>query len=163
MVWALSHFHYLKTSKILEKVQRRATKFILQDYVSDYKYRLISLQLLPINMWLDMQDVMFVIKCLKDPPDNFNILNYISFTNTNTRSSTKNKMSYNFKRTTIGRHFYFNRIIRLWNSLPEFDLQKSVLRLKSQLKNITWNYFITNFDPQITCTFPCSNCHLLCN
>ena len=161
MVWALSHFHYLKTSKILEKVQRRATKFILQDYVSDYKYRLISLQLLPINMWLDMQDVMFVIKCLKDPPDNFNILNYISFTNTNTRSSMKNKMSYNFKRTTIGRHFYFNRIIRLWNSLPEFDLQKSVL------KNITWNYFITNFDPQITCTFhlqcPCSNCHLLCN
>ena len=29
--------------------------------------RLISLHLLPINVWLDMQGVMFVIKCLKDP------------------------------------------------------------------------------------------------
>ena len=47
--------------KNLEKVQRRATKFILQDYASDYKYRLISLHLLLINMRLDVQDVMFVI------------------------------------------------------------------------------------------------------
>ena len=33
---------------LLEKVQRRATKVILNDYTSDYKSRLIKLQLLPL-------------------------------------------------------------------------------------------------------------------
>ena len=39
--------HLLKDVKNLERVQRRATKFILQDFSSDYKSRLISLGLLP--------------------------------------------------------------------------------------------------------------------
>jgi len=33
----------IKDTIILEKVQRRATKFILADYVSDYKTRLLRL------------------------------------------------------------------------------------------------------------------------
>ena len=33
---------------ILEKIQRQATKFILSDYVSDYKTRLLKLDLVPL-------------------------------------------------------------------------------------------------------------------
>lgn len=34
----------------IKKLQRRATKFILNDYVSDYRARLIKLDLLPLMM-----------------------------------------------------------------------------------------------------------------
>jgi len=37
----------------LERVQRRSTKFILNDYMADYKSRLRSLRLLPIMLWFD--------------------------------------------------------------------------------------------------------------
>ena len=36
-----------KDIKLIENVQRRATKFILNDYSSDYKLRLLKLNLFP--------------------------------------------------------------------------------------------------------------------
>ena len=40
--------YLIKDTLILEKIQRQATKFILSDYVSDYKTRLLKLDLLPL-------------------------------------------------------------------------------------------------------------------
>ena len=45
----------LKDIIMLETVQKRSTKFILQDYTSDYKSRLIQLNLLPLMYWYDLQ------------------------------------------------------------------------------------------------------------
>ena len=98
--------HLVKDVRNLESVQQRATKFILQDFTMDYKARLISLALLPVSMWLGLQDILFLIKCIKDHSDNFNILDYVSIRNSSTRSSTK-KMMYNHRRTTIGRHYAY--------------------------------------------------------
>ena len=53
----------------LERIQRRATKYILNDFHSD-KHRLLSLRLLPLMMQLELFDILFFIHCLKDP-DNF--------------------------------------------------------------------------------------------
>ena len=39
----------VKDLQIIEKVQRRATKFILSDYSSDYKSCLIALGILPLS------------------------------------------------------------------------------------------------------------------
>ena len=148
--------HLAKDITNLERVQRRATKFILQNKSLDYKERLVSLLLLPINMWLE---------CLKDPPDNFG--QYVSFCKANTRSSAKGKMEYHYKRTSLGRHYYFNRVVRLWNALPEIELEASARLIKIQISKFLWNHFITNFDPDNHCTYhlrcPCSNCHLLAN
>ena len=44
MIWRPN---LIKDIKCLETVQRRATKFILSDYSSDYRVRLLSLNLLP--------------------------------------------------------------------------------------------------------------------
>lgn len=41
--------------------------------------------------------------------------------------STKRKL------TSLGRHFYFNRIVCLWNALPPIDLEKSAAVLKNHL------------------------------
>ena len=48
-------------------VQRRATKYILNDFTSDYKDRLISLELLPLMMFYELLDIMFFVKSLKAP------------------------------------------------------------------------------------------------
>ena len=52
--------HLIKDILNIERVQRRATKYILNDYVSDYKTRLLKLKLLPLMYFLEIQDIMFV-------------------------------------------------------------------------------------------------------
>ena len=69
----------------LERVQRRVAKFILNDYISSYKSRLQQLNLLPLMYIYELNDLMFLIKSLNTPTDNFNIRNFISF-NTNSTS-----------------------------------------------------------------------------
>ena len=147
--------------KRLEQVQRRATKFILNDYSSSYKARLVHLQLLPLMHWFEFLDIMFRIK---DPPDNFNIFEFIQFVSSSTRSGSNNKLVISLTRSSKVRHFYFNRIARLWNRLPHFDLSLSLLAIKHNIYSILWQNFVHHFESDSTCTFhlvcPCNNCHL---
>ena len=45
---------------LLERVQRRATKYILSDYTSDYKTCLIKLNLLPLMYIYELLDILFL-------------------------------------------------------------------------------------------------------
>ena len=66
---------YLLTDiELLEKVQKRATKYILNDYTSCYKQRLPRLELLPLMYIYDLADIMFFVKSVKFPSDKFNYL-----------------------------------------------------------------------------------------
>ena len=48
---------------LVEKVQRRATRFILKNSSNlSYKDRLIKLKLLPLNYWLEYLDLVFFFK-----------------------------------------------------------------------------------------------------
>ena len=51
----------LKDTKPIESLQRRATKYILNDYTSDYRSRLIKFQLLPLSMLLELNDICFFL------------------------------------------------------------------------------------------------------
>ena len=79
--------YLLKDIELIEKVQRRATKFILFDYTSDYRTRLTQLGMLPLMYIYKISDILFFIKSLKTPTDKFNILNYVNFNTGSTRSS----------------------------------------------------------------------------
>ena len=79
--------YLLSDIKLIEKVQKRATKYILCDYTSDYKSRLMRLNLLPLMYIYDLNDIMFFINSVKSPSDKFNILDYIEFTFGTTRSA----------------------------------------------------------------------------
>ena len=57
----------------IEKIQRRATKYILNDYNSSYKTRLIQLKLLPLMYLFDFNDLIFFVKSYKFPSYNFDI------------------------------------------------------------------------------------------
>ena len=168
-----SHFVYssqlwcpllARDSADLERVQRRASKYILQDYTSSYKQRLVALNLLPLSLWLELLDLMFLVKCLLHPSDNFNILDYVSFVNSASRRATCGKLAYKYTRTSTSRHYYFNRVVRLWNAVPAIDLSKSLASIKARLTEYFWDYFKSTYDLEVRCSHhiccPCPNCHL---
>ena len=47
----------IKHMRLFEQVQRRTTKYILNDFTSDYKTRLLKLQLLPLMYTFDLSDI----------------------------------------------------------------------------------------------------------
>ena len=53
---------YVKDISCLERIQRRSTKYILNDYSTNYKSRLQTLNLLPIALWLDLHNLLFLVK-----------------------------------------------------------------------------------------------------
>ena len=134
---------------LLERVQRHATKYILSDYTSNYKARLLSLHILPLMYWLELHDILYLVKALKFPSDNMPILRYISFSKSNTQSSCHNRLQHNYCRTSVSHHFYFNRIVRLWNKLPSIDLSRSIPSIKYNLISHLWEHFNIHFDPTI--------------
>ena len=147
----------LKDIQKIERVQRRATKYVLNDYENDYKQRLIKLHLLPIMYFYELQDIMYLVKCIKHPPDNFELMDYITFATSNTRFGTSNKLKYNFRRTVSTKHFYFNRIVKLWNFVPPIDTSLTFHSIKSNVFKFFWSYFLANFDPEKVCSY-----HVLC-
>lgn len=125
----------------LERIQRRATKYILGNYSSSYKERLQSLDMLPLMYWLELNDIVYFISAIKYPSDNVSILQYVSFSNLSTQSSVQHKLKHNFCRTTTSHHFYFNRHVRLWNKLPAINITRSVPLIKREIINHLRNHF----------------------
>ena len=116
--------------------------------------------------WLELQDLMFLIKCIKDPFDNFNISIHITFINSTTRASRINHLQHNYCRSTTVCHFHFNRIASLWNSLvSHIDLSLSIHIIKWNIVTALWNHFLLNFNPNNPCTFhyicPFSSCSII--
>ena len=58
----------------LETVQRRASKFVLNDYSMDYRNRLKVLKLLPLMYHLELNDIMLAVRCFKSPEEHFNLM-----------------------------------------------------------------------------------------
>ena len=79
---------------MIEQLQRRATKFILNDYESDYYDHLLRLNLLPIMYTSELADIVFAIKFMKAPSSNFDITRYLSFTAGSTRSAAQGKLKH---------------------------------------------------------------------
>ena len=111
-----------------ERVQQQATKYILNDFTSDYKSRLIQTQLLPLTYILDLNDVMFFIKSLHNHHDGFNINDYIKFATSNTRSASSNKLHQTRSTNNTSKHFYFNHLPRIWNTLLIIDLNLTTIQ-----------------------------------
>ena len=146
-----------------EHIQQRATKYILNDFHSDYKHRLLSLRLLPLMMQLELFDILFFIRCLKDPDDShsLSIFSYVHFSEGSTRSSTHLKLKHSLSKSNTTGHFYFNRLPQLWNSLPPINLGLSISTKKNDLLRVFWTHFSSHFNSSIPCSFhylcPCAN------
>ena len=95
------HPHLLKDIINLEKIQHRATKYILNDFTCDYRSHLIAVNILPLMMQLELYNAMFFIRSLKGPTDAFNIDDHGS-----TRSSTHLKLKHVLSRTNSARDIF---------------------------------------------------------
>ena len=157
--------YLIKDLKLLESLQRKASKFILNDYEMDYKQRLLKLQLLPLTLWLEIRDIMLFISLVQFPPDNFDLSDYVQFTTSITRSSTRlsiRSVSKHVPRLNSTKNYYFNRIVPIWNSLPPLDLSLSYTSLRKMVYAFYWEYFVTNYILDVPCSWSrvcrCSNC-----
>ena len=83
---------YIKDIQSIERVQKRATKYILNDFTSCYKSRLLKLKLLPLMHWLELQDIMYLVKCLKLPQNT--IAQLVSFISSKTRAGQTGRKLY---------------------------------------------------------------------
>jgi len=66
---------FMNDIKNIENIQRRVTKFILNDYSSDYKSQLLKLNL-PLMMQFEINDIMFLVKNLREPSQSFNVMDF---------------------------------------------------------------------------------------
>ena len=90
----------------------------------------------------------------------FNITDYITFNNGFTRSSSSGKLNHVRNSNNVNKHFFFNRIPRLWNALPPIDLSLSIATNKKRLYRFLLEHSLTNFNSDNPCTYhfvcPCS-------
>ena len=154
--------HLLKDIQALERVQPHATKWILNDFITDYKSRLISLHLLLLTMTFEIHDIFF-LKSLISPSEAFNILNFVSFTSSSGTRSSGVKLQHRYAHTSPSRHFYFTCLPHLWNSLISLNLlSMSIPQALSTLKHHLWSHFLSPIDDSNSCSFyfkcPCSKC-----
>ncbi len=149
--------YLIKDIQKLVRIQRRATKYILNDYSISYRSRLFKLKLLPLLYWFEIQDIMFLVKSLKEPSDNFNIRDHIKFVTGRTCTSYNNKLTVQAKHYSSSRHFYLNRITRLWNLIPSTDISAPLTLTKNRLNHYFWEHFKENFVSDYPYTY-----HLMC-
>ena len=160
--------YLIKDIESIERVQRKATKYILNDYHSDYKARLSQLQLLPLMHWFEIQDILFLVKCLQQPTNYTEITSLVTFTFAITRAGQSgNRLKVKFAKTNYTRHFYFARISRIWNAIPSnvIDLSKTFNTIKQCVREFFYSNFKQNFSATDTCSYhvvcPCNKCHVI--
>ena len=126
----------------LERVQRRATKFILKTDLS-YPERLVKLNLLPLEYRREILDLCFFFKCLKGSLD-FDVLSYVDFKSPkyNIRNSEATLVKGLFK-TNVFKFLFFNRIVDLWNCLP---LSIRTIEYFSSFKNNVDKFYRNKFN-----------------
>lgn len=123
---------------------------------------MISLHLASRVYFYDYLDILLLIHLSNSlmAVSNFNICNYITFFLPLPTPAITHKFLFNIvSLIEPARHFYFNRIAKLWNALPPIDLfQLSLPNLRHmQLKTFLWSHCLDHFDSPIVCSY-----HLLC-
>ena len=105
----------------VEAVQRKAGKFILNDYEATYASRLLTCQILPLTLRREYLDASFFYNCINDQVD-INIFKYVQEYDNNavTRLSDENVIRLKSQRVkkTYCLNFYNHRIVNIWNHIP---------------------------------------------
>ena len=113
---------YVNNISCLERIHRRSTKYILNDYTlptisHGSEHSIFSDSPMAWSAWSLVS---------QDQENSLEIYRYITFRTTCTRTGlTGHMLNINYTRTSAVRHFYFNRIVLLWNSVqPAINLNE---------------------------------------
>jgi hypothetical protein len=145
--------------KLLERVQRRASKYICGYRPLDYKQRLEMTKLEPLSYRREMLDCVFANKARSG------ILGDFAKEITTTRCTRHNRrldidrtwIQPRLTRSETYAHYYTNRLPYLWNELPpcirRLEFIPKSTRFKSLVKQHYQTKTVNNFDPENTCTW----------
>jgi hypothetical protein len=149
----------------VESVQRRASKYILCDFDSDYLSRLTKLNLLPLSLRRDFLDIIFLFNCQNDLIDinQEHIPTFVINNNPRTRQDHDDLLlEPKATRYNLYACFYQNRVVNIWNCIP-YDIRNIELTargyntyFKKEFKTWIYNFFLRNFDQNNTCTWSIS-------
>ena len=97
----------IKDITSLERIQRRATKYMIGKSMLDYKERLILLNMLPLVYHFELYDICFFISTIKNPDYHFPSIDQFSFSNNNTCSSSCLKLNHIHNSFSLVHHHSF--------------------------------------------------------
>lgn len=156
--------------KLLEGTQRRATKYILGDYESDYKMRLQMTKLIPLSYYKESRDMCFLYKCIHGYYS-LDVHTYLTLTTNihhRTRSTVDDfKINIENAKTEKAKEFFFHRVVKPWNIIPynirsQICSSKEITPVKRWLMNHYMNLTQAYFEVENVCTWVsfcrCSNC-----
>ena len=135
--------YYQKDIDKLERVQRRLTKMIPRLRNMPYEERLKSLNLFSLSKRRMRGDLIEVFKIFKGF-DNISAENYFTLDRTNTRRRHDFKVVGKRFMSNEAKHFFFNRVVNIWNSLPSIVVESNTV---TTFKNRLDKYLESN--PQI--------------
>ena len=125
--------YYQKDIDKLERVQRRLTKMIPRLRNIPYEERLKSLNLFSLSKRRLRGDLIEVFKIFRGF-DNINAGNYFALDRSNTRRRHDFKIVGRRFLSNEAKHFFFNRVVNVWNSLPSNVVDSlTVTSFKSRL------------------------------
>ena len=158
----------MKLGTILERVQRRATCWILWARIGEisYKQRLSTLRILPLTYDREIREIVFLYNCIFGHTD-LNIDRFVTFV-PHDRSRTQNPtlmLRPSHCRTTTFQASFFNRTVKPWNTICNLaspDKFSSLSIFKNFLRATYFTLLDTAFDIDMTCTWFLSrdySCH----
>ena len=155
--------------KIIEDVQRKATRSILSCNNINYKDGLIRLNLLPLSLYHEMQDILLLHKIINDQY-NFHWRQFVQFKESTapTRRSTKNNLAHKNYHYEKSKSNFWHRTPILANKILQTQEEEDLFamkyeRLKSSLKNVFWIYFISKYEESVPCTWRINCCNSCVN
>ena len=146
----------IQNIQLIERAQRSATKYILQRPELNYHERLRELNMLPLTYRREYLDMCMFYKILNNIID-INVANYVEFTSENiafTRSTLDiTKLRIPKMSTALFQKTYFNRIVFLWNKLPENIRNMTKL---ATFKKYSYHHFMNLLHNYFDCENKCT-------
>ena len=168
-VWAPQSIISIKR---IERVQRRATKFILDlPFFCDISYnqRLEMLNLLPVCYWHEYLDMVFFFKCVRGMVNiNVKVLAELQSRERTTRSTDTKCLTFTTRqcKTSTSQKSFVTRSTRVWNILPKKLTENNTTF--SSFKNGLYEYYkaaLSNYDAEDPRTWKsiCLSCNMCRN
>ena len=118
--------YYKKDIEKLEKIQRRLTKLIPRLRNKSYDERLKELNLFTLEKRRIRGDLITLFKIFNGFT-NLNIEKYLTVDRSHVTRNNGFKIVGNRFRTNEAKHFFFNRIVNIWNGLPANVVQSGTI------------------------------------
>ena len=127
----------------------------------NYQIRLVRLNLLPLNYWLEYLDFLFFYKC-KSGIIQLNLEKYVKYCNSKSRRGSSGLcLTTAYFKTSLFRDSFFVRLSNIWNAVPgDIKAETTLSSFKAKLKSFHFVrlYQIFDGDNVRTFTLICPKC-----